>query len=590
MASLSILVGGRMAEQHRRVGLLKAVGSTPALVAAILWAEYLAVALVAAVVGIVVGRLAAPLLTNPGAGLLGTAGAPQLSAANVGLVLLLAVAVATFATLVPALRAARTSTVEALTDTARQPRRQARLIALSTRLPVPWLLAARTIARRPRRFVLGASSIAVTLSGIVAVLFAHATVAVGQFGSPASNADYDRFDVGFISQTARVDRVLSIIAVMLVVLAAANVVFVVRSTIQDTRHSSAIGRALGATPEQLAAGLSLSQVAPSLLGAVLGIAGGYGMFTMANQGGSIVVPAAWTLVTALVVTVVVVAGLTAISARVGGRVPVAEVLRSDDRRSDLLPSSQPMSTAILVRPVAGPRRASPGRAACPVAMGVAPVRPRVATAAPHPCSRGRRRRRHPRRIDDRHQHAVSCHGGLGERPGRCDLRRPDPHLRAEISSLERRFGAVELIENQTLSVPGSVQGLELRAQGPRGPFGRPMLALPSGRLPSAPDEVALSPAVASAYGVTVGDPWHETGATRRVVGIVETPARLGGHRDAVDRTRRSAASASSRGGAGAPSACSPRSGPPNATWRRSSPRTAPSPAPPAPSSAWRVAC
>jgi ABC-type lipoprotein release transport system permease subunit len=329
IASLAIVVGGRMAEQQRRVGLLKAVGSTPALVAAILWAEYLAVAFAAALAGIVTGRLAAPLLTSPGAGLLGTAGSPQLSAATVGLVVLLAVAVATLATLAPALRAARTSTVDALADAARQPRRRPWLITWSARLPVPWLLAARIVARRPRRFLLGVLSIAVTVSGITAVLFAHATVAVGQFGTSAGNANPDRFDVGFISQTARVDKVLSIVAVMLAVLAAANVVFIVRSTVQDTRHVSAIIRAFGATPEQMAASLSISQIAPSLLGAILGIAGGYGMFTVANQGGTTAFPAAWTLAVALVATVIAVAGITAIPARIGGRVPVAEVLRSD---------------------------------------------------------------------------------------------------------------------------------------------------------------------------------------------------------------------------------------------------------------------
>ena len=37
-----------MAEQTRRVGLLKAVGGTPGLVAAVLLAEYLVMALVAA--------------------------------------------------------------------------------------------------------------------------------------------------------------------------------------------------------------------------------------------------------------------------------------------------------------------------------------------------------------------------------------------------------------------------------------------------------------------------------------------------------------------------------------------------------------
>ena len=55
VASLSVLVGGRMADQTRRVGLLKAVGGTPSLVAAVLLAEYVLVAIVAAAVG---GRIA----------------------------------------------------------------------------------------------------------------------------------------------------------------------------------------------------------------------------------------------------------------------------------------------------------------------------------------------------------------------------------------------------------------------------------------------------------------------------------------------------------------------------------------------------
>ena len=112
IASRAILVGGRIAEQHRRVGFWKAVGSTPGPVAALVWAEYLAVA-IAAAIGLVVGRRAAPLLTNPGAGLLATAGAPQLSVTTVGPVLARAVVVATLATPVPALEAARTSTVAA---------------------------------------------------------------------------------------------------------------------------------------------------------------------------------------------------------------------------------------------------------------------------------------------------------------------------------------------------------------------------------------------------------------------------------------------------------------------------------------------
>ena len=60
--------------------------------------------------------LAAPLLTSPGAALVGTPGAPSLTAPVAGLVLAVALAVALAATLVPAIRAARGSTVGALAD------------------------------------------------------------------------------------------------------------------------------------------------------------------------------------------------------------------------------------------------------------------------------------------------------------------------------------------------------------------------------------------------------------------------------------------------------------------------------------------
>jgi putative ABC transport system permease protein len=83
VASVAVLVAGRVADQIRRVGLLKAVGATPGLVAMVFLAEYLVLALVAAGAGLAAGRLVAPLLTKPGAGLLGTAGAPPMSLSTV---------------------------------------------------------------------------------------------------------------------------------------------------------------------------------------------------------------------------------------------------------------------------------------------------------------------------------------------------------------------------------------------------------------------------------------------------------------------------------------------------------------------------
>ena len=86
VASIAVLVGGRMSDQIRRVGLIKAVGGTPSLVASVLLAEYVVVAIVAAGIGLMAGWLAAPLLTEAGAGLVGRAGRPDLTLSTVAAV------------------------------------------------------------------------------------------------------------------------------------------------------------------------------------------------------------------------------------------------------------------------------------------------------------------------------------------------------------------------------------------------------------------------------------------------------------------------------------------------------------------------
>ena len=102
----------------------------------------------------------------------------------------------------------------------------------------------------------------------------------------------------------------------------------------------------------------------------------------------------------------------------------------------------------------------------------------------------------------------------------------DPHLTSEINTLEQRFGQVDVIENQTLSVPGSVETYDLRAQDPNGAFGTPMLSVVSGHFPGGPGEVALTPGLASALGLKVGDTWLHGGTPRTVVGIVQNPQSL----------------------------------------------------------------
>src|SRR5215208_6141267 len=313
LASVAVLVGGRMAAQIRRVGLLKAVGGTPGLVAAVLVAEYVVVALPAAAAGLAFGRLTAPLLTDPTAGLLGSAGAPPLTGSTVGVVTAVALGVAVAATFVPALRAARTSTVAALADTARAPRRRPRLIAISARLPVPLLLGLRVAARRPRRVALSTASVAITVSGIVAALGAHADLLDGASASDPSSRG--------------LNEVLLVITITLAALAVVNAIFITSATAVDARHSSALARALGATPQQVSAGLSAAQVLPALTGAILGIPGGIALLNAV--GDSTANPPVWQLLAVVPLTVLVIAALTAIPARISDRHPVTEILQSE---------------------------------------------------------------------------------------------------------------------------------------------------------------------------------------------------------------------------------------------------------------------
>jgi putative ABC transport system permease protein len=101
-----------------------------------------------------------------------------------------------------------------------------------------------------------------------------------------------------------------------------------------------------------------------------------------------------------------------------------------------------------------------------------------------------------------------------------------PHVTAEIAALAHRFGRVDVIGNETFSVPGSVTTYSLRAQNPNGAFGQPMLSLTSGHYPSGTGQVALTSGVASELHLRLGGTWRGGGSARRVVGIVTNPQNL----------------------------------------------------------------
>ncbi len=320
LASIAVAVGGRMAEQTRRVGLLKAVGASPRLVAAILLAENLMLALVATAIGLAAAQLLAPLLTDVGAGLLGSTPTPALTVAAAAEVAAAAILVATAATAAPAIRGARTSTIRALADPARPPRRRARLIALSSRLPVPLLLALRLLARRPRRAALTAASLTIAVAMIVAALALQHRIDLHS----STNAGYL---VGSGSVADRVSHLVYLLSAILTVLAAINAIFTTWVTVIDAQRPTALSRALGATPWQMGAGLTIAQMIPGLVGACLGIPAGLALYQAA--GGHEATPPILWLLAVIPGTLIVVAVLTAVPARFGATRSPAEVLRSD---------------------------------------------------------------------------------------------------------------------------------------------------------------------------------------------------------------------------------------------------------------------
>jgi len=119
-----------------------------------------------------------------------------------------------------------------------------------------------------------------------------------------------------------------------------------------------------------------------------------------------------------------------------------------------------------------------------------------------------------------------ANAGFGTATDMATFQAPDPHLASQIAALRNRFHTVDVIENQTVAVPGSVSTYDLRAQNPHGRYGQPLLSLVSGHYPAIPGQVAVTSGVASELHLSIGSTLSSGGVSRRVVGIVQNPQSL----------------------------------------------------------------
>ena len=101
-----------------------------------------------------------------------------------------------------------------------------------------------------------------------------------------------------------------------------------------------------------------------------------------------------------------------------------------------------------------------------------------------------------------------------------------------IAKMEKAYGAASVIDDQPI-VTGQAGGADLRAQDPNAPYTHVLLALDSGRYPTAAGQVAVTSGLAQLYGLRIGSVWHvpasagaSAGRAFIVTGIVENPSNL----------------------------------------------------------------
>src|SRR4051794_5951815 len=176
--TVATVIGGRVLAQRREIGLLKAVGLTPRGVVALLVGEYLAIGLAAGVLGLAAGTALAPLLLRPMASLLATPTPSALQPGPLALALaLVLLAVAVF-TAIPALRAGRLNTVDALAlgrATASGRAARAARLAAALRLPPAARLGVKDAFAGRARAALTIGALSLMVVTLVSALSMEAT-------------------------------------------------------------------------------------------------------------------------------------------------------------------------------------------------------------------------------------------------------------------------------------------------------------------------------------------------------------------------------------------------------------------------------
>jgi ABC-type lipoprotein release transport system permease subunit len=320
-AVVAILVAARANEQHREIGLLKAVGLTPRQVTAAFALESAALGVIAVIIGFTVGALLAPQLAAPSAETM--VGSPTTAASAwhllfAGIPVLLVLVGSARSSI---RRSTRFTVLQAIQSGAPSPAprsRPARAIARAP-LPVPLALGLKDLlASRQRALRLG-GAIAVTGAAIVFAL--------------SMKASLDAQTAGEVTDvTDELPALVYTLDAVLLVITTTTLVAIALLSVRERIRDFGVLKTVGLTPREIASSLVGAHSAVALIAAILSIPIGIvlyrAVYGIAGADSKDLVIAPWWALTLVPIgTLVLVAAATSLPARLATRIPPADALR-----------------------------------------------------------------------------------------------------------------------------------------------------------------------------------------------------------------------------------------------------------------------
>jgi ABC-type antimicrobial peptide transport system permease subunit len=317
---VGILVGARAGEQHRQIGLLKAVGFTPRQVGVVFALESAALGLVAAGLGFALGAILAPRLAAASAETL--LGSPTVTADPWHMLVACCVVLPVLFAggLISTRRSTRFTVLEAIRAGTSSPpgSRLARTVVRPV-VPLTIALGLKDLLARSRRALLLAAAIAVTIAVVVVTLSLDATLDAQPLSEPSDFPDE------LLVLIYTLDTVLLVITIT-------TLVAVALLSIRERIREYGVLKTIGLTPRQIIYTVSSAHAALAVLASLVAIPLGIGLYlalygTTGDALEDAVIAAWWSLALIPVGTVLVVVAATSLPAWLATRIHPADALR-----------------------------------------------------------------------------------------------------------------------------------------------------------------------------------------------------------------------------------------------------------------------